>query len=224
MESKIYNYVDMVFADVKPTERSENIKSEIKQNLICKYRDMIAEGRSEEDAYAIAISSGGDLSGIVADLSGKNVPYSYNYEKQFEKLYEKQYRREKKKLKRVSAVVWPVVTCLYLLYSFLVPGAWAYSWVIWLLAASGMNFYHAFVVKSREKERRGAASAGIWVAVVALYFLLSFFTGRWDVTWLLFIVAVAVSAIVKALLQKDNDDGTDDEENDNSGKNTKEDI
>lgn len=115
MEEKIKSYVEGVFRDVPKSERAENIKSEILQNLTDKYRDLKREGRDDEEAYAIAISSGGDLSGIVADLKGENVKYSYAYEKQFEKMYDKQYKREKKKMRGVLFL--PVASYdLYLLF------------------------------------------------------------------------------------------------------------
>lgn len=123
MEEKIRQYIEGVFREVPESERSANIKCEVLQNLLDKYADLKSEGKSDDEAYAVAISSGGDLSGIVADLKGETVPYSYSYEKQFEKVYEKQYRREKKKCSRFDSLLWPLVTCAYLLFSFFVRGA-----------------------------------------------------------------------------------------------------
>lgn len=73
MESKIYDYIESVFRGIPQTERATTIKSEIFQNLVEKYRDLKQEGKSDDEAYAIAISSGGDLTGIAADLRGENV-------------------------------------------------------------------------------------------------------------------------------------------------------
>lgn len=97
MENRIRDYIESVFRDVPESERAENIKSEILSNLLDKYHDLKNSGKTDEEAYAMAISSGGDLSGIVSDLKGEKVKYSYAYEKQFERMYEKQYKREKKK-------------------------------------------------------------------------------------------------------------------------------
>lgn len=71
MEERIKNYIESVFRGVPQTEHSESIKNEILQNLLDKYHDLKNEGRNDEEAYAIAISSGGDLSDIVADLKSR---------------------------------------------------------------------------------------------------------------------------------------------------------
>lgn len=213
MEEKIKSYVDGVFRDVPMSERAENIKNEILQNLTDKYHDLKKEGRDDEEAYAIAISSGGDLSGIVADLKGENVKYSYAYEKQFEKLYEKQYKCEKKKCATFSSCLWPLTVCIYFLVSFLIPGLWGVSWVIFILAAAINNLYAFFVFKSNPRRKSQALKSAVWVGITALYLILSFATRRWDITWLIFILGVAVSNLVRAISGK-NEDGYDKEEDD----------
>ena len=213
MEEKIKSYVEGVFRDVPKSERAENIKSEILQNLTDKYRDLKREGRDDEEAYAIAISSGGDLSGIVADLKGENVKYSYAYEKQFEKMYEKQYKREKKKCAAFSSCLWPLTICIYFLISFLIPGIWGISWVIFILAAAINNLYAFFVFKSNPRRKSQALKSGVWIAIAALYLILSFTTGRWDITWLIFILGIAVSNLLHAISGK-NEDGYDEEDDD----------
>ena len=45
MEDKLRAYMDYLFRDVKPTRKSVELKEEILQNLIDKYRDLLAEGR-----------------------------------------------------------------------------------------------------------------------------------------------------------------------------------
>lgn len=47
-----------------------------------------------------------------------------------------------------------------------------------------------------------AVESGFWVLVVAVYFLLSFLTHRWDITWIIFIAAPAVSAILHAAIER----------------------
>ena len=212
MESKIYDYIESVFRGIPQTERATTIKSEIFQNLVEKYRDLKQEGKSDDEAYAIAISSGGDLTGIAADLRGENVPYSYSYEKQFEKVYEKQYKREKKRCNTFYSWYWPVVACVYLLVGFLIRGAWAYSWILFLAAAAGANLYRFFVVKSNVRARRSGLSGAVWTGPVAIYFILSFATMRWDVTWLVFLLGVAASNILHAVIFHSGDSEDDEEE------------
>lgn len=221
MEQKIREYIDSVFRDVPHSERADNIRNEILQNLLDKYADLLKEGRTADEAYAIAISSGGDLSGIVADLRGESVKYNYNYEKQFDKMYEKQYKREKKKCSRFDSLLWPITVCLYLLYSLLVRGAWAYSWNLFIAASAVSSLYRFLTVKSNRKARRGALSSFVWTATVVVYFILSFATGRWDITWILFILAIAVSNIAEILVFHEEDEDEDEDEEEQKAKRRK---
>lgn len=205
MEKKIIRYVEGVFAEVPETDRTQRIKDEIIQNLLDKYSDLLKSGKSEEDAYAIAISSGGDLSGIVADLKGETMHYNYNYEKQFCKVYEKEYAREKKKLSSFNSLLWPTATCFYLLFSILL-GGWHYSWIIFLITTTVSSAFKFFTVKSNQKVRRGALNSLIWMSATSLYFIFSFATYRWDMSWILFILAIPVNKMVSLLVFKEDDE------------------
>lgn len=205
MEKKIVKYVEGVFAEVPSTDRTQRIKEEIIQNLLDKYDDLIKSGKTEEDAYAIAISSGGDLSGIVADLKGDELHYNYNYEKQFCKVYEKEYAREKKKCSSFNSILWPTATCFYLLFSVL-TGTWFTSWVIFIMTSAASSLYKFFIVKSNTKARKSALSSSVWQITTSLYFILSFTVHRWDMTWILFVLAIPVNRIISLLVFKDDDE------------------
>lgn len=45
----------------------------------------------------------------------------------------------------------------------------------------------------------GAISGALWALTVAAYLLVSFLTGAWHVTWLIFLIATAVDNIIKAI-------------------------
>ncbi|GEM_PF-2942170 len=210
MEQKIKNYIETVFRDVPNNERTQNIKTEILQNLLDKYHDLRSEGHDEEEAYALALSSGGDLSGIVADLKGEPTEYNYNYEKQFEKHYEKQYKREKKRCDNFASWYWPLVVCVYLVVSFCLRHVWGYSWIIFPAAAAGNDLYRFCVIKSNRRQRRSALSSLVWLCTVTFYFILSFWTGRWDVTWLMYILAIPVSRLLQAIVFPEEDVDPDD--------------
>ena len=69
MEDKLRAYMDYLFRDVKPTRKSVELKEEILQNLIDKYRDLLAEGKTPEAAYNIAVASIGDMDELLAGLN-----------------------------------------------------------------------------------------------------------------------------------------------------------
>ena len=53
--------------------------------------------------------------------------------------------------------------------------------------------------ENRDKKGLGAISSAIWSLTVALYFAISFYTGAWHVTWIIFLISGAVTSIVKAM-------------------------
>jgi hypothetical protein len=68
MEQQIRAYVDELFAETVPSRKSVELKEEMIQNLTEKYNDLIAEGKTPEAAYNIAIAGIGDISYLLKDL------------------------------------------------------------------------------------------------------------------------------------------------------------
>lgn len=50
MENKLRAYMDHLFQDVPNTKKAVEVKEEILQNIVDKYHDLVAEGKSEEAA------------------------------------------------------------------------------------------------------------------------------------------------------------------------------
>lgn len=64
----IKSYVEGLFKDILDSERKENTKQEIIQDLEKKVQDLIADGREEEDAINKAIIDFGDIDEIKKEL------------------------------------------------------------------------------------------------------------------------------------------------------------
>ncbi len=70
MNGKLCAYIDALFASVPQTTTVRELKEEMLQNLTDKYNDLIAEGKTEEEAYKIAVSSIGDVSALIGGTVG----------------------------------------------------------------------------------------------------------------------------------------------------------
>ena len=73
MERKLREYMDRLFSQAKPTRSTVELKEEMLQNLIEKYHDLLAEGKSEEAAYNIAIASVGDISELLKQIKEEEI-------------------------------------------------------------------------------------------------------------------------------------------------------
>lgn len=76
MEENLRTHMDNLFEVVPKTDENLELKEEILQNLIDKYHDLLNEGKSEEVAFSIAISSVGDIRELLGDMSSNNPNHS----------------------------------------------------------------------------------------------------------------------------------------------------
>ena len=64
MREKLEAYVGQLFADAALTIRNAEVKQEILQHTLDRYDDLIAAGKSEQEAYDEAVGGIGDVSGL----------------------------------------------------------------------------------------------------------------------------------------------------------------
>ena len=75
MREKLKLYIDFLFAGAPNTRAVADTKAEILQNTLDKYDDLVAQGKSPEAAYSLAVSGIGDLGEI---LTGDSPPVQPN--------------------------------------------------------------------------------------------------------------------------------------------------
>ena len=69
MENRLREYMDDLFGEIPPTKQAVELKEEILQNLIDKYHDLLAEGKSPEAAFNISVASVGDVDELMSGLT-----------------------------------------------------------------------------------------------------------------------------------------------------------
>lgn len=215
MEDKLRAHMDHLFREVPLTKKSVELKEEILQNLVDKYHDLIAEGKTEEAAYNIAVASIGDISELLASLKeGGATPTSAD-------------SMEYRQWKRRSSILVPIAVMLYILCVtppivaeelglndaigacglFLFIGV-ATAIIIFnnlskpamdKLDNTMMNEFKEWKSNQDEKKRaRKAINSALWSIIVVVYFLVSFSTGAWYITWVIFLIGAAAENIIKA--------------------------
>jgi len=213
MKEKITNYIDNLFADAPKTRKAMDLKEEMTQNTIEKYQDLIADGYREEDAFQNVIHSIGDVSELFEELKEVNL-LSLSEED----------RQKKAVLTAVSVGLYifagaVLIICLVINDGYSFPfdfGLAGFALTILLcipptcILVYAANMYPSFhkteenLVElyketihagNREKALRISVSAIIWTATLILYFLISFVSMRWDMTWILFLAGICAQAI-----------------------------
>ena len=202
MYDKLREYIESLFKDAPDTVKTVELKEEMLQNLYEKYNDLLAEGRSEQAAFNIAVAGVGDVGDLIETLRSDGPAGS---------------PVQTESARRRSAALVSAAVMLYILSvvpCILLP----VLLFVFCAAATGLLIYNGMtrtcyrkaddtmVEQFREWKDRNdsrtqicrAIAGAVWALAVVAYFLISFFTQAWHITWLLFPIAGAATAVVKA--------------------------
>lgn len=217
MKDKLRAYLDHIFADAPKTRRAYELEEEIMANLLDKYNDLVAQGKSEEEAYRAAIASIGNIEEIVAELERESQPVSSAAVETAQKR---------------SAVLTAVAVMLYIIGPAFVIlfGEVFRNETIGILimfaccaVATGLLIFKSMTKpkylrrddtvveefkefksqKDHHYHRRsgfGQIAAAVWSVALVAYFIVSFATQAWYITWVIFLIALAVQNIIKAVM------------------------
>ncbi|MEA4970783.1 MAG: permease prefix domain 1-containing protein [Candidatus Pelethousia sp.] len=213
MEAKLRAYVESLFEQAPNTRKAYELKEEMIQNLVEKYHGLCDEGKSEEVAYNIAVSSIGDTSELIAGLSGVQAALTP----------EEEQRRRRYAILTALAIGLYIIAVIPIIA--LSPMGYAILGLALMLAfvaaATGILVYvsmtkpryrraedtivEEFKEWKSSKDSRNevwkSISAALWMLIVIAYLLTSFLTGAWHITWIIFLIGTALEQIAKAVFQ-----------------------
>lgn len=207
MREQLEQYVNLLFAGAKDCE---DIKQEILQNTLDRYDDLIAEGKVPEAAYRLAITGIGDVNEILG-IKPQAAPVHHAAPAREAKADND---NPMKKLLRAVAIGLYIISFIPMfilsemgMSTFGLCGTLcivAVATVLILLGAKKSP--HTGKPEQEEKEfiarQELDRSIGhlVWIIGLSLYFVISFLTNAWYITWLLFPITGAVKGLIKAIL------------------------
>lgn len=207
--------VDELFAEAPKTNRANELKEEILANLIEKYNDFIAAGKTPEEAIEKSIAGIGDLDELIRGLKENNI---FSYE-------EIQKERKKSALIIATSVGLYIFGVVVLIFSVEVLRINDNIGVCLMLTidaiATAMIIYNAISKpkytktddtlveefkewKSANNEKNKiiqSIKSIIWTLIVISYLLISFIFNAWAFSWIIFIVGVAIEKIITLIFQ-----------------------
>ena len=201
MREQLIQYVSLLFAGAPD---SEEIKQEILQNTLDRYDDLISQGKSPEAAYRLAITGIGDINEIL----GNPTPAADQAEPVRTAVHEEAEDIRRKNQRAVAVALYilcplplfiiqdEIGLCLLLV---MVAAATA------LMIIAGKKQSQSGAVKeeieySPRQQLRRSVRGIIWAIGLALYFILSFATNAWYITWVLFPIIASVQGLVIACM------------------------
>ena len=215
MDEMIRSYIDELFSEGPKTRKAMDLKEEMAQNTIEKYQDLISEGYQQEDAYQRVIDSIGDVTELFRDLVERELF-----------LLPEEERRKKAALKAVSVGLYIFAGVVFLLSMVvneilfhMKPGIGMLGVALTVLVCIPPTCIQVYVTHmypdlckkediltqayreaagARKQDRgiRNSLSVVVWLLTVTIYFITSFATSRWEVTWIAFLVGACLQAIL----------------------------
>lgn len=212
MKDQLKQYVDLLFAG---SPDNEEMKQEILQNTLDKYDDYLSQGKTEEAAYRLAIAGIGDISGILepsspqihetdpapaeVDYRGRPLPSS-----------------KQKTMRAVAIAMYICCVIPVLALGDIGSGVLGVCLMFLLIAAATALIILSSGDSNKEAEEKDTSSGPdnkfykayksiSWLITLVVYLGISFWTGAWYITWLIFPISAAIDGIVKAIFELKED-------------------
>lgn len=205
MREQLIQYVNLLFAGATGCE---DIKQEILQNTLDRYDDLIAEGKVPEAAYRLAITGIGDINEILGTAPNR-VPQGTPATPKQETV-----DTPVKKALRAAAIFLYIISPipLFVISEFLGWDTLGLCGTIAIVAlATALIILGAKKEEEKEEtyaekyaapqsELEKSISQLIGTIGLAAYFIVSFLTGAWYITWIIFPLTGAVKGLIKSIL------------------------
>ena len=204
MREQLQQYVELLFAGAPD---SEDMKQEILQNTLDRYDDLIAQGKVPEAAYRLAIAGIGDISEI---LGTPQPAPQHTPSPALEEPVEQD--TPKKKMLRAVAIGLYILSVIPLfVLSEMGMDTLGLCGTISIVAVATVAILMGSKknpsedtrepeVLTQRQELDKSIRTLVNILTVAVYLGISFATGAWYITWLVFPIAGAVRGLVKAIL------------------------
>ncbi|MCR4735432.1 MAG: permease prefix domain 1-containing protein [Treponema sp.] len=219
MNSKIKNYVDVLFNDIPNSRKAAELKEEILSNLNEHFEALIREGKSENQAYTEALAALGDVDELLKSI-----------------MPDKDESERLNSYKQKRARFTSIAVMLFILGSVFLIGLPGLSAVLgfgrveilailgliimlcFSAVAIGLIIYinmsipqdiEPYITRERNKHRANfdtSTTSGkfldsfmkiFWLLIVVIYFIVSFTTEAWHISWIIFLIGAALEQAIK---------------------------
>jgi len=204
MREQLIQYVDLLFAGA---DNCEDIKQEILQNTLDRYDDLISQGKVPEAAYRLAILGIGDINEILTPAPAQNIPEPvHNVPKEQTNTD----ATSRQVLRAVAIAMYILCPIPLFVLSELNMDTLGLCGTLAMVAAATMimvlakrstknHAKRSMQAQTPEQELWKGIRSIISIAGLIAYFIVSFRTRAWFITWLIFPLTAAIEGLGKAI-------------------------
>ena len=205
MREQLQQYVELLFAGAPD---SEDIKQEILQNTLDRYDDLIAQGKVPEAAYRLAITGIGDINEILGSAA-QVIPAAPAREVHPE---EDAAAAKRKRTRAIAIGLYIICIIPLIILSELELGILGLCATLSIVAVATVaiiqnqepddeeDIHQSQKTDSPRGELHKSIRSLIGIITLIVYLAVSFLTGAWYITWLIFPLSGAVKGLVRAIL------------------------
>ena len=205
MREQLQQYVELLFAGAP---NSEDIKQEILQNTLDRYDDLIAQGKVPEAAYRLAITGIGDINEILGSAA-QVIPAAPAREVHPE---EDAAAAKRKRTRAIAIGLYIICIIPLIILSELGLSILGLCATLSIVAVATVaiiqnqepddeeDIHQSQKTDSPRGELHKSIRSLIGIITLIVYLAVSFLTGAWYITWLIFPLSGAVKGLVRAIL------------------------
>ena len=232
MKERLRTFMDELLKDVPKSRKVLELKEELIGNMEERYEDLMGQGYREEDAYQCALDSAGDVRELFREFM-EPLDTAERKEEDFTVRRKRSLLNAVSvSLYIVGFAVWMIIVAIgygvsstgevdvvYGLTGFIVM-------LIFTAVATGMRVYCSGLYgkyqkyekkddtiveefkewksgTDRSREMRKAIDSVIWLLATILYFVISFGTMAWYITWVIWLIAPCAQTIVHLVMEQE---------------------
>jgi hypothetical protein len=214
MNERIRTHIEELFENAPNIKKITELKEELLSNSNSKYDDLLASGASPDDAYKTVISGMGDVSGLIEQLRS---------ERQADSAMIEEGRKKSALLVSIGVGILIMAVAAEIFFEDILHLEGVGLFVMLIMAAFGVGilvynsmtkvqynkkedtfveeFKQRKVETSQSKGMRAAVSGILWPLIFITYFLVSFITTAWHISWVIFIAGACIEGVISLLFE-----------------------
>lgn len=218
MNTEIKKYVDDLFLNIPRSKEVAELKKELLSNMSENYNNYIRQGKTEEEAYDLVVNDSRDLDEMLADIpSHEELAEEANY-----------FRRRNAKNTAIGVGMYIIGAAFLIglggfgdylgkpdfygligLLILLLISAGATGLIIYTNMSTPpeyknqqneMEYEYKYIDRKYGRILNNILSI-YWTIVTFIYLAVSFTTMRWDITWIIWILASVFESILKTVFE-----------------------